>query len=80
MEVYFVNYYLHNKDNDGWAYQVVNKFTDLNTAKIEYHSQLANKIGVAQYDLVTVTLTDAYGNIIMRESDSKVSEPEPNEE
>lgn len=80
MEVYFVNYYLHNKDNNGWAYQVVNKFTDLSAAKIEYHSQLASKIGVAQYDLVTVTLTDSYGNIIMRESDSKSEEPEPNEE
>lgn len=79
MEVYFVNYYLHNKDNDGWAYQVVNKYVDLAAAKIEYHSQLANKIGVAAYDLVTVTLTDAYGNIIMRESDSKQAEPEPNE-
>lgn len=77
--VYFVSYFLHNKDNDGWAYQVVNKYVDLPTAKTEYHSQLASKIGVASYDVVTVMLTDSLGNVLMCESDIKPA-PEPEEE
>ena len=77
---YFVSYFLHNKENDGWAYQVVNKYVDLSTAKTEYHSQLASKIGVASYDVVTVMLTDSLGNVLMCESDIKEAAPEPNED
>lgn len=79
--VYFVTYYLHNKDNDGWAYKVVNKYVDLQAAKKQYHTELANYIGAATYDSVCVTLTDSMGNVIMKEYDVKVEpEPEPNEE
>ena len=79
--VYFVNYYLHNKDNDGWAYKVVNKYNDLTSAKKAYHTELADKIGVANYDSVTVVLEDSMGNQLMKENDVKVDpEPEPNEE
>lgn len=74
--VWFVTYYLHNKDNDGWAYKVVNKYTTLNAAKKAYHSELANYIDTEVYDSVAVTLTDCFGNTIMYESDVK---PEPNE-
>ena len=69
--VYFVNYYLHNADNDGWAYKVVNKYTDLTAAKKAYHTELVDKIGVASYDNVTVTLTDSNGTVIMCEHDEK---------
>ena len=73
--VYFVSYFLHNKDNDGWAYKVVNKYNDLQSAKKAYHTELANYIGTEVYDSVAVTLTDSAGNIIMREYDVKVTEP-----
>lgn len=67
MNKYFVSYYLHNKENDGWAYKVVNKYDDLGAAKKAYHSELANYIGGTAYDSVAVLLTDAYGNKIMGE-------------
>ena len=79
--VYFVTYYLHNKDNDGWAYKVVNKYVDLQAAKKQYHTELASYIGADVYDSVCVTLTDSMGNVIMKEYDVKVEpEPEPNAE
>lgn len=77
--VYFVTYFLHNKDNDGWAYKVVNKYNDLQAAKKQYHTELANYIGTAVYDSVCVTLTDSAGNTILKEYDVKADEPEPNE-
>ena len=73
--VYFVSYFLHNKDNDGWAYKVVNKYNDLQAAKKQYHTELSNYIGNPVYDSVAVTLTDSAGNTIMREYDVKVEEP-----
>ena len=66
--VYFVNYYVHNKDNDGWAYQVVNKYTTLDAAKKAYHTQLSNFIDSPVYDQVAVTLTNSYGGVEMSES------------
>lgn len=81
MDTYFVNYYLHNADNDGWAYKVVGKYTSFTAAKKAYHTQLADLIGVASYDSVAVTLTDASGKPLMAEHDVKPVEiaPEVNE-
>lgn len=79
--VYFVSYFLHNKDNDGWAYKVVNKYNDLSAAKKAYHTELANYIATEVYDSVAVTLTDSFGNTIMYENDIKSApEVEPEEE
>lgn len=78
--VYFVSYYLHNKDNDGWAYKVVNKYTTLSAAKKAYHTELSNYIDAAVYDSVAVTLTDSFGSTIMCESDIKAEEPAPEPE
>lgn len=64
---YFVNYYLHNSKNDGWAYKVIAKYDSLDTAKKMYHSELSSYIGGDTYDNVVVMLTDSYGNVIMRE-------------
>ena len=74
---YFVSWYLHNKDNDGWAYKVVNKYTTLDAAKKQYHSELSNYIDSAVYDSVAVLLTDSLGNKIMGESWFAAEEPEP---
>ena len=77
--VWFVNYYLHNGDNDGWAYKVVGKYTSIDAAKKSYHSELSSYIGSTTYDNVAVTLTDSFGNTIMSEWWAK-EEPEPNVE
>lgn len=77
--VYFVSYYLHNKENDGWAYKVVNKYTDLDAAKKQYHTELSQYIDSAAYDNVAVLLTDSYGNKIMGEWWSNYVAPEPPE-
>lgn len=74
MEQYFVSWYLHNKENDGWAYKVVNRYDELSSAKKAYHTELANYIDSSAYDNVAVMLTDAYGNKIMSEYWHKAEE------
>ena len=75
--VYFVNYYLHNKDNDGWAYKVVNKYTSLSAAQKAYHGELNNYIDSQVYDSVAVTLEDSFGNMLMHEYWQPEVTPEP---
>ena len=75
MRQYFVSYFLHNKENDGWAYKVVSKHSDIGAAKKAYHSELANYIGGTVYDSVAVTLTDSYGNKIASEYWQMAEEP-----
>ena len=83
MEVkYFVSWYLHNKENDGWAFKVVGKYDTLDAAKKQYHSELSSYINSPAYDMVAVMLTDSYSNVIMHEywTNYVAPEPEPNEE
>lgn len=75
--VYFVSYFLHNKENDGWAYKVINKYTKLDTAKKAYHNELSNYIDSTVYDSVAVILTDSFGNRVMGEYWSPEVTPEP---
>ena len=76
--IYFVSWYLHNKDNDGWAYKVENKYTTFDAAKKAYHTLLGNYVGSSVYDSVAVILTDSHGNRIMSEF-WEAPQPEPNE-
>ena len=76
---YFVSWYLHNKENDGWAYKVENKYLDLDSAKKAYHTLLGNYVGSSVYDSVAVMLTDSFGNRIMGEF-WQAPQPEPNTE
>lgn len=62
MEMYFVSWYLHNKNNGGWAFKVEGRYPDRGAALKAYHTLLSSYIGGTTYDLVTVMLTDAYGN------------------
>lgn len=64
---YFVDYKLHNAENDDWAYKTTKSTTDINEAKKEYHSQLSQYIGGNVFDFVQVTLSDMYGNKIKSE-------------
>ena len=78
--MYFVSWYLHNKENDGWAYKVENKYLDLDSAKKAYYTLLGNYVGSSVYDSVSVMLTDSFGNRIMGEFwQAPLPEPEPNE-
>lgn len=78
-EMYFVSWYLHNKENDGWAYKVENKYATIDAAKKAYHTLLGNYVGSATYDQVAVILTDSLGNTIQSEC-WIAPKPEPNEE
>lgn len=68
MNTYFVSFTLHNWKNGGWAFKIVNRFDDIVKAKKEYHSQLSTYIGSADFDMVTVTLYDAFGNVLQNEN------------
>lgn len=61
--VYFVSWYVHNKDNDGWAYKVENKYNTLDAAEKAYFSTLGNYVGGDTYDVVVCTLIDSDGII-----------------
>ena len=63
--VYFVSYFLHNHENDGWAYKVVNKYKDPDVAEKAYYGELENYVGGGVYDSVLVSLTDSIGHILM---------------
>ena len=63
--VYFVKYEVHNKNNNGWAYQIVNKFNTEPEAEQVYHDELASKITGNPYDVGTVSLYDSQDNVIM---------------
>lgn len=77
--MYFVSWYLHNKENDGWAYKVENKYATIDAAKKAYYGLLANYVGSSVYDSVAVMLTDSLGNRVMSEF-WLAPQPEPNEE
>lgn len=76
--VYFVNYYIHNKDNDGWAYKVVNKYNTEPEAEQVYCNELGSKINNPVYDIGTVSVTDSLGNDVIKRSWNR-SVPEPEE-
>ena len=77
---YFVDYKLHNAENDGWAYKTTKNTTDIAEAKKDYYSQLSDYIGGIVFDFVQVTLSDMYGNGIMSEYGQKPVEPTPEPE
>ena len=72
---YFVDYKLHNAENDGWAFKTTKNTTDLAEAKKDYHSQLSQYIGSTDFDFVQVTLSDMYGNKVLSEYWQKPVEP-----
>ena len=74
---YFVSWYLHNKENDGWAYKIVNKYDTIDKAKKAYYGELANYVDSSAYDIVCVMLTDSYGNKVMSDFWTNYIPPEP---
>ena len=53
--------------------------TALRRAKAAYHAQLATNFAVDNRQMQAVTLSQADGRIILRESEGAFVEPEPNE-
>ena len=74
--VYFVSYYLHNKDNDGWAYQIKNKYSTLDAAKEAFHNEAGAHVNQPVYDVTTVVLEDCFGNQILKAADVKETSEE----
>jgi hypothetical protein len=75
--VYFVNYYLHNKDNDGWAYKVVGKYNNPDVAEKAYYGELENYVGGDEYDSVVVSLTDSLDNKLLSRYWTPHEQPAP---
>lgn len=78
--VYFVSYFLHNSQNDGWAYKVVNKYTSRDAAEKAYYGELNNYVGGEVYDSVVVSLTDSMDNKLMSRYWTPTPEPTPEPE
>lgn len=79
---FFVDYKLHNKESDAWAFKTVKHTADYDDAMKAYHSECATYIGSTTFDHVCVVLCDAFGNVLMKQiwnapvSSAPVTEPE----
>lgn len=67
MERYFIDYKLHNKVNDGWAYATTKSTTNYDEALKEFYSQCTRYIGGDTFDHALIILNDMFGNIIKKE-------------
>lgn len=72
---YFVTWFCHNGTNDGWAYKVENKYTSYDDALKVFYGQLESKIDGPTYDIVSVMITDALGNVCKAETWTRPTEP-----
>jgi len=61
--VYFVSWYIHNKENNEWNGTIVDKYETLDAAKKEYHKQLGMYIDDEQFDSVAVMITNSMGGV-----------------
>lgn len=68
MNRFFVDYKLHNKKNDGWAYKTTKSTENYDEALKEFHNQCSTYIGGTDFDHVLVVLTDAFGNVLKIET------------
>lgn len=62
---YFVWVKTHNYETNGWGlFTDPKRFDNLDLARKEYHDKLKTYIAYGKLDLVNVTVTDAFGNIV----------------
>ena len=76
---YFVTYKLFNGETNGWAYKFELKTNDLEQAKRKYHELLSTYIDKYPYTHISIALTDAFDNVLMKEYWQKEI-PQPEEE
>lgn len=74
---YFVDYKLHNKENDGWAFKTELKTTDKGTAVRKYGELINQFYGKDPYDFGNIQMTDVYGNVV--ENNQKFWDNTPDE-
>ena len=78
--MFFVSWYIHNKEEKAWNATIVDQYSDLSAATKAYHEQLAMYIDDPTFDSVAVVLTNSYGGTEMHEYWSNYVAPEPNVE
>ena len=78
---YIVDFATHNSETDAYNFKQAKKFTDLASAKKEFHGILNTYIQYGKLDYVCVIIWDCYGNKIMSEYwQAPEEEPEESEE
>lgn len=78
---YFVWAKTHNYETNGWGlFTDPKRFDDLDLARKEYHDKLKTYIDYGKLDLVNVTVTDAFGNIVDNLNETWVKEDVPTAE
>ena len=75
--MFFVSWYIHNKNENAWNAVIVDQYSDLSAAKKAYHEQLAMYISDPQFDSVAVLLTNSMGGLEMHEHWTDYVAPEP---
>lgn len=75
---YFVWAKSHNYETKSWGlFTDPKRFDSLDLAKKEYHDKLKTYIAYGKLDLVNVTVTDAFGNIVEGLNETWVKEDVP---
>jgi len=80
MEHYFVDYKLHNSENDGWAFKTEAHSANYDDMLKKFYAICNQYINTNPFDHVVVILSDAFGNQLKKEVWTKVVEPEVVEE
>ena len=75
--MFFVSWYIHNKEENAWNATIVDQYDDLSAAKKAYHTQLSMYINDPKFDSVAVILTNSYGGTEMHEYWANYIPPEP---
>lgn len=61
MERYFVDFKVHNAENDGWAYKTELNTDDFDKAIVKFHEVCKTYVGGNTFDHVLVILSNAQG-------------------
>ena len=75
--MYYVDFTTHNGKSGGWNFKQTKQFSDLSTARKEFHNVLSTYIQYGDLDFVCAVLWDMYGNMKDSEYWQKPVEPEP---
>lgn len=61
---FFVDFKLHNSENDGWAFKTVMHTDNYDEALKRYHTECATYIATNPFDHCLIILSDKFGNIL----------------
>lgn len=79
---FFVDYTVHNKKTGAWAHSSSGSYDDIISAQRKWGSEIDRLFGSADFDFVSVVVTNIYGDTLNKLStDTRVApEPEPEPE